>query len=190
MKIAHQSTDKQKILEIAKYILLLNERFSQRSQNGIDMSEQDAPDEISNLKLLKLVYYANALSLIYLHTPLFDEKIEAWRHGPVVPSLYRELKKYKGKNLMNIQELRTDTYRYLNDNEKHIITMAFREYGRYTAFRLRDMTHTESPWVDSFQEGAHNVISDEKIIDFFAKKQQEKAQYLYQKSEDYICLFR
>lgn len=56
--------------------------------------EEDIGDGISNLKLQKLVYYAQAYHLAMYGEPLFGERVEAWEHGPVVPELYREYKIY------------------------------------------------------------------------------------------------
>jgi uncharacterized phage-associated protein len=55
---------------------------------------EDAGDLISNLKLQKLLYYAQGFHLALYDEPLFPEAIEAWTHGPVVPDLYRHYKKY------------------------------------------------------------------------------------------------
>lgn len=49
---------------------------------------------ISNLKLQKLVYYAQAWHLAIYATPLFEEDFEAWVHSPVIPALYREYKSF------------------------------------------------------------------------------------------------
>jgi len=59
--------------DVARYFLTL-------------MSEENG-DLISNLKLQKLVYYAQGSSLALWGNPLFSEKIEAWLHGPVIPVL-------------------------------------------------------------------------------------------------------
>src|SRR5271169_3358892 len=40
------------------------------------------------MKLEKLVYYAQAWSIVWNESPLFRERIEAWAAGPVVPALY------------------------------------------------------------------------------------------------------
>ena len=53
-------------------------------------------DGITNLKLQKLVYYAQAWSLALRNgTPMFSEPIEAWASGPVCRPLYRRFKKYR-----------------------------------------------------------------------------------------------
>ena len=49
---------------------------------------------VDNLKLQKLLYYAQAWHLVFRGKPLFRERIEAWVHGPVVPLIYREYRKY------------------------------------------------------------------------------------------------
>src|ERR1017187_8862366 len=45
--------------------------------------------EITNLKLQKLLYYAQAWHLVLHEEAIFDESIEAWVHGPVVPEIFR-----------------------------------------------------------------------------------------------------
>ncbi|MCH7691617.1 MAG: DUF4065 domain-containing protein, partial [candidate division Zixibacteria bacterium] len=39
---------------------------------------------VSAMKLHKLLYYAQAWSLVWDERPLFQERIEAWVSGPVV----------------------------------------------------------------------------------------------------------
>ncbi|OQY42717.1 MAG: hypothetical protein B6240_13665 [Desulfobacteraceae bacterium 4572_87] len=53
------------------------------------MLDEEAGDLISNLKLQKLVYYAQGFYLALYDEPLFNEPIEAWTHGPVIRELYR-----------------------------------------------------------------------------------------------------
>ena len=43
---------------------------------------------ITNLKLQKLIYYAQAWFLALHDEALFDDPIEAWVHGPVVPEVF------------------------------------------------------------------------------------------------------
>jgi uncharacterized phage-associated protein len=49
---------------------------------------------ITPMKLQKLVYFAHGWCLALSDEPLIDEKIEAWKYGPVVTSLYHEFKRY------------------------------------------------------------------------------------------------
>ncbi|WP_208932366.1 Panacea domain-containing protein [[Haemophilus] ducreyi] len=54
-------------------------------------NSEENGDLISNLKIQKLVYYAQGFSLAINNKPLFSEKIQAWTHGPVTPELYNKM---------------------------------------------------------------------------------------------------
>src|SRR3954452_12363813 len=43
---------------------------------------------LTAMKLQKLLYYSQAWSLVWDEAPLFQEPIEAWANGPVVPVAY------------------------------------------------------------------------------------------------------
>ena len=49
----------------------------------LSLSDPEIGDGISNLKLQKLCYYAQGFYLAQHDTPLFEDTIEAWQHGPV-----------------------------------------------------------------------------------------------------------
>jgi uncharacterized phage-associated protein len=51
----------------------------------------DEKDPLTNLCLQKLLYYAQAWSLVLRESELFPEEIEAWRWGPVVPAVYNKV---------------------------------------------------------------------------------------------------
>jgi Uncharacterized phage-associated protein len=60
----------------------------------LKLSNPDVGDIISNLKLQKLLYYVQGFALAMYDKPLFDEDIEAWMYGPVVPCVYQEYKEF------------------------------------------------------------------------------------------------
>jgi uncharacterized phage-associated protein len=57
----------------------------------VDKQVSTTHSGIPAMKLQKLVYYAQAWSLVWDDKPLFSDRIEAWANGPVVPSLYETL---------------------------------------------------------------------------------------------------
>ncbi len=59
----------------------------------LSLADEEAGDFLSNLKLQKLVYYAQGFHLALFNRPLFMAAIHAWQHGPVVPELYHAYKK-------------------------------------------------------------------------------------------------
>lgn len=56
----------------------------------------DNQNFISNLKLQKLLYLMQVACIREFKTSLFDNRIEAWKYGPVVPEVYREFSKFGG----------------------------------------------------------------------------------------------
>ena len=54
----------------------------------VELANAEEDSCMTNLKLNKLVYFAQAWSLEKLGKPLFEEEVEAWQHGPVIPSVY------------------------------------------------------------------------------------------------------
>lgn len=174
-----------KALAVAKYLIFLNAELIANIEQ-IDDVKQDEP--MTHLKIQKLLYYANGLNLVYRNQPLFDDPIEAWKHGPVVREIYNDLSQYGKQDLMQISNLQY-TEDILNDDDKDIIRMAFREYGRYTALELRNMTHNESTWIEAYQKGQNTPIDNKAMRTYFAKIQRQKAEVMYIKSREYRCLF-
>ena len=120
---------------------------------------EEAGDLISNLKLQKLLYYAQGLYLAKYGRPLFPERIEAWTHGPVVPRVYHHFKEHGFGSIpkpANCPELSKRVQRFL--------TTVFRVYGQYSAWKLRDFTHQEAPWKET-EEGC--VISHASLRKYF-----------------------
>jgi len=103
-------------------------------------------DTISNLKIQKLCYYAQAWSLARNDEPLFADQIEAWAHGPVVPELYRRFKKY-GSGSIDALELVTDPEDELHEDHKKHLAEIWQKYGRLSGSQLRNLSHAEEPWI-------------------------------------------
>ncbi|MBO9522132.1 MAG: SocA family protein [Nocardioidaceae bacterium] len=113
---------------------------------------------LTNLKLQKLLYYAQGHYLARSGTALFADPIEAWAHGPVVKSEYHRLKLY-GNGAIDVdnaipEDFDWDTFR---DVEDHLIRV-WNSYGKYAAWALREKTHREAPWLDAFIAGERNIV--------------------------------
>ena len=98
-------------------------------------------DPVSNLKLQKLLYYAQAWHLTLFDKPLFDERIEAWVHGPVVPPVYREFKDWAWKPI----DREPDLPLFSEDVSSHLEEV-MDVYGGLTAYYLEKLTHQDGPW--------------------------------------------
>ena len=101
---------------------------------------------VTHLKLQKLVYYAQAWSLVWDEEPLFRDRIEAWVGGPVVPSLYADLRQTFSVSTSSLS--RGDSSK-LSTSQKETVDAILRDYGRRPAQWLSDLTHSERPWVQA-----------------------------------------
>lgn len=97
------------------------------------------------LRLHKLLYYCQGWHLAWYGRPLFTERIEAWRYGPVVPDVYAHPWGQGREVITDVPA--TDE---LSAAERGSVEQVWREYGRYSAHGLRDMTHLERPWMAHF----------------------------------------
>lgn len=107
-----------------------------------------AGDTLSNLKLQKLCYYGQAWSLALEGRPLFQERIEAWAHGPAIPKLYRRFKKY-GSQAIDPFDIVTDPMHDLHPEHKALLDAVWDRYGGLSGTQLRNLTHRERPWIDA-----------------------------------------
>lgn len=122
---------------------------------------------ITAMKLQKLVYYTQAWHLVIKEKPAFEEKIEAWANGPVVPSLYRVHRKH-----FMVETVGGDCSK-VSSSVKSIITPVLKVYGKRTALELSDLTHSEAPWKDArigIENGVNSKreITKQKIFDYYS----------------------
>lgn len=121
----------------------------------------DGAELISNLKLQKLLYYAQGSYLALYDEPLFDDQIEAWQHGPVIPAVYHEYKSFGASGI----EMNEDfDLKKFDDRTRRLLEEVYDVFGQYSAWKLRNMTHEETPWKEAESDG---VISQESIKEYF-----------------------
>jgi len=127
--------------------------------------EEDVGDGISNLKLQKLVYYAQAYHLAMYDEPLFAEQVEAWEHGPVVPELYREYKNCGSGNIPAPVDFDPEDY---DQQSRDLMDEVYDVFGQYSAWKLRNLTHAERPWSEAYEDGSRGrVITHGAMRDFY-----------------------
>ena len=96
------------------------------------------------MKLHKLLYYAQAWTLVWDEKPLFCQKIEAWANGPVVREVYAL---HRGKfEVSSWEKGHADA---LTPRQQRHIKSVLKFYGDKTAQWLSDLTHREKPWLEA-----------------------------------------
>ncbi|MDR1292827.1 MAG: DUF4065 domain-containing protein [Clostridiales Family XIII bacterium] len=130
--------------DIASYILQLSE------ENG---------DEITPLKLEKLLYYAQGTFLALKHEALFDDEVLAWKHGPVIYSIYKKYQRYGDSPIPKEGKISG-----LDEQTEAILSAVYAKYRGFSPWQLVDKTHREAPWKDA---GMNDVITSESIRRYF-----------------------
>ncbi|WP_296920733.1 Panacea domain-containing protein [Megasphaera sp.] len=122
-------------------------------------------DLMTNMRVNKLLYFAQGECLRQLGRPLFDEDMEAWQYGPVVPHVYQTYKRF-GRGPINDDAEYQDT---LSEQEKNILFDVLRYYGQFSTSRLVALSHQENaPWTAAHKDGVkHAKMSNEAIKTFF-----------------------
>ncbi len=121
-------------------------------------------ETISNLKLQKLLYYTQGFFIAVFDRKLFEEPIEAWQYGPVVREAYLHFKDF-GSSSISLQE----DVKIINlaQDEDELFKEVMEEYGQFSAVKLMNMTHEESPWKKTFSENPQGEISYELLKEYF-----------------------
>ena len=107
-------------------------------------------DSISNMKLQKLLYYCQGFHLAFFEgEALFDERVEAWEHGPVVPVVWRRFREF-GRDPIRIRAAGRPDFQ---EAQLNLMWNVYSVYGQYSAWKLRRMTHEEAPWKEAWERG-------------------------------------
>lgn len=135
----------------------------------------DSGRELTPMQLVKLAYISHGWMLGLLGKPLFSEPVEAWRYGPVVPSIYHKYKEFRARPIT----WQGNPYdEEIGEEGCNIVDQVAKGYGACSGLALSDMTHTDdSPWAIVRRRG-EQVIPNVLIqahYERLAARQQEGA---------------
>ena len=99
---------------------------------------------LTNLKLQKLMYYADAWHLALYGEELFSEPFKAWVHGPVLLSQYHRFKHFGWREITD-EVSKPELDERVSAHLDEIIDV----FGSETAVALEIMTHEERPWIEA-----------------------------------------
>lgn len=146
------------VLDVARYFLSINPNLTEK-------------------QLQKLVYYSYAWYIAKhnkrkssIKRKLFKEAPEAWLHGPVFYTLYREMKNN------NYELVIDDSYKAkLSEYKMNFLNTVYDIYGSYSGNQLEAMACSEEPWRKA-RKGVEKEttstkqISDVDIYEFYTKE--------------------
>lgn len=125
--------------------------------------DPEEDDGMTNMKLNKLMFFAQAASLQRFGRPLFDAPIEAWDYGPVVKDVYRTFKGYQRDAISKVAQ--PFDWKAIDPDTLELLCDVYRTYARdYSAIGLMRMAHRPgTPWSQTYEKGRSNVIDQQTI---------------------------
>lgn len=131
--------------------------------------------DMTPMKVQKLLFYLNGWHLAVTGSPCVAEPFGVWKYGPVLQSVYHELKHYGGcavSKYIEEYDPKTDSMKsfVVAESQKdfhEILDLTWEKYIGIDATRLSAMTHApDSPWASAKRDGA-NIISNDTIQSYF-----------------------
>jgi len=129
-------------------------------------------DLITNLRIQKLLYYAQAWYLVNYNRRLFNDPIEAWDLGPVIRSVYKKYKKYGGEPIPYKTNNKEETV--FQPHQIHFLGEYFKIYSNLSATALVSLSHSETPWKNAHKRGKNSEINTQEMKAFYANQYKEK----------------
>ena len=119
--------------------------------------------ETTPMHVIKLAYLCHGWMLGIHARSLLSEPVEAWRYGPVVPSIHR---RYKSFRTDAIETELVDRSSDLDDDQKRIMSDVIEAYREYEAWMLSSITHKRgTPWDKTYRWGlGEGAIIPNKLI--------------------------
>ena len=134
----------------------------------------------------KLSYISHGFTLALENEALFLDRVEAWKYGPVIPTIYYALREYGGNDVMELPYCKTslnsseikDRIKFLtsriSDQHKKIIDVVMSKYGHFSGRGLSTMTHEPgTPWHQCYKDGRLGIeIPNSMTRDYYKSQLQ------------------
>jgi uncharacterized phage-associated protein len=109
---------------------------------------------LTQVSILKLLYFAHGWYLAIHRRPLISQEFEAWKYGPVVKVVRDAFRNYEAAPIAEratkldiLTSARTVVAPDISSDDATFIRAIFDAYHLYDAWELSDMTHEPgSPW--------------------------------------------
>lgn len=145
--------------------------------NGLLELAINAHNPPTQMKLQKLIFFAHGWHLALYNSPLISETFEAWRYGPVAPSVYHEFKNFGvlgidrlGTTLVSTPDCMLSWIAPRVADGQNIVKPLLQKiwdiFGSYSGTDLSKMTHARgTPWSTITQPYGSNIPLSLKMPD-------------------------
>jgi uncharacterized phage-associated protein len=128
----------------------------------IKKSDSESENDLTNLKIQKMLYFAQAEFYKKNNEPLFIDSIEAWELGPVVYNVYQWL---RGCGAYTISSFDVEIdYSGITDKIQKFLDEIWEKYSKYSASYLVEKTHDPNgPWHEAYINRPNTVIDPSNL---------------------------
>jgi len=178
------------VFNINNYLLIITHRIMKNNKvNLLDFCEYlinhfaYRGEPLTHKKMQKILYYVQAWHLVYFNGDIiFDEKPQAWRHGPVYPSIYVKYRDCGFEHIMpktdiSLDDLELQISKFnLTEKQREYLKDVLNYYGSKNAIELEILSHSESPWLNArkglaFLDKCNNEISFNDMQTYYSSLQ-------------------
>lgn len=132
----------------------------------------DVKKDISNMKLQKLCFFAQLVSLcVDASAPIIADHFHAWDYGPVEPKLFRLIRGFGARHFSlddaNVASAFAGAKPVDDVEAQKIIDVVWGKFKTWTAVELSALTHRKnSPWSVVYSATRYAVIPNETIVKY------------------------
>lgn len=125
--------------------------------------EKDQYKTITPMKIIKLVYIAHGWYMALKDgNALINEKAEAWKYGPVIPTLYERFRNYGNKVIDSKPQIDIST---ISQEDKEVLDDVWNNYGNKSGIQLSGKTHEpNTPWSKVWEKAKETTRKEDLII--------------------------
>lgn len=146
--------------------------------------------KVNNLELQKYLYFLNAQFLVERGEPLFNDEIEKWKFGPVIPTVYHEYKNFGAGSITSVSEHENlqivngqvvvskhpSNFEIIPEDIKDMINETVRKLSEIERFELVEITHEHTEWKKDesriMNGERHLKYSNEGIKEYFSNNRE------------------
>jgi uncharacterized phage-associated protein len=112
-----------------------------------------------------------------LNKGIFSDRIEAWKYGPVIPSLYQATKQF-GRSEIPLNLVDENSPSSVSDDIQTFLDDVVAKYSHLSGIQLSNLTHLSgTPWHQVYEPNVSNKeISDDLIKQHYVAKLNEHRQ--------------
>ena len=136
-------------------------------------------EELTPMKLVKLVYISHGWHLAIENEPLINEAVCAWKYGPVIKSVYHRFKEYGSGQITEMEFIWEGPNLFTplpSENKRAFLEKIWDVYGKKTGVQLSTLTHQlQTPWDIVWKEKGGNqqedaIIPNDLIQTYYKQK--------------------